>query len=370
VSGIRSFDPGDTDDLVFLNHDDPDLSAVEIAATAFANLLEGRTVQPLTPGQYLPLVALFGVAIGMVAFLLEPVAAALAVIVLGGAYLAFAYWRFVALGLWYPIMIPLFLQIPAAYTLAVIWKYLDAKKLELERAKELDALKSMLLSHVSHELKTPLTAIRAFVDNMTSGLTGELAGKQRDYLRRIRSNTDRLTRMIANLLDLSRIEAGTERLQLAPVRVCEVIRESASQLRLMADARGVALEVACDDSGLRAMLDADKFTQILTNLIENAIKFTAPGGRIDVVARRLDRERFEVSVIDNGEGIRPECLGRLFEPFYQPDHEGPRPELHESGLGLGLSIVKHLVDLHAGAITVRSEPGKGSEFRVVLPALG
>lgn len=366
VSDTKPYNLGDTHSTVFSRDDGLDLSGVEIAATAFGNLLEGREVRPLHPVSYVSTVALFGIAAGAICFLLGPLTAALVLAGMGGSYFFAAGWRFAEEGLWYPIVVPLTVQAPAAFVLAVTWKYLDARKIERAHAqlKELDRLKSMFLSHVSHELKTPLTSIRGFADNMMSGLTGELGPKQHDYLRRIRANTDRLTRMIANLLDVSRIESGIQQLERAPVSVCQLVQDGVAQLQLMAATKGVVLEVACPDPSLRALLDPDRFTQVLTNLVENAIKFTPAGGSVSVTASLRAPGQVEVIVADTGEGIPPEAIARLFEPFYQA---GRRPA--NQGLGLGLSIVRTLVDLHGGTITVRSELGKGSEFRVTLPAL-
>jgi signal transduction histidine kinase len=223
----------------------------------------------------------------------------------------------------------------------------------------------MFLSHVSHELKTPLTSIRGFVDNMTSGLTGDLGEKQRDYLMRIRANTDRLTRMIANLLNVSRIESGVQHLERMPVYLCDAVHECVMQLQLMAESRNIKLETHCPDTDLRVLADPDKLIEIITNLVDNAIKFTPQGGSITIDTRQQEPGKIVVSVTDTGEGIEPEDLDDLFKPFYQ----AKRTKAHTQGLGLGLSIVKHLVEMHDGSITVASEPGKGSQFRIELPEL-
>jgi signal transduction histidine kinase len=251
---------------------------------------------------------------------------------------------------------------------AVVWKYRDARKVEAahERLKEMDRLKSMFLSHVSHELKTPLTSIKGFVDNMLDGLTGELHSKQREYLDRVRANSDRLSRMISNLLDLSRIESGTHHLDRARLRLFDLAEEVTEQLRPIATAKHLTLGVVCPDPTLRVSGDRDKLIQVITNLVDNAIKFTPKGGQITVELGRKDPERVMMTVADTGEGIPAEAIAKLFEPFYQASRQAG---VHAKGLGLGLSIVKTLVELHGGTISVTSEVGKGSTFCILLPAI-
>jgi two-component system phosphate regulon sensor histidine kinase PhoR len=137
------------------------------------------------------------------------------------------------------------------------------------------------------------------------------------------------------------------------------------QLQLMAESRNIRLETHCPDTDLRVLADPDKLIEIITNLVDNAIKFTPQGGIITIDTRQQEPDKIVVSVTDTGEGIEPEDLDDLFKPFYQ----AKRTKAHTQGLGLGLSIVKHLVEMHDGSITVTSEPGKGSQFRIELPEL-
>lgn len=366
VSDIRSFTPGDTFRTIFTTDDGRDLSGVEIAATAFANLLDGRDLKPLAPVLSILLVAVFGLIAGITCYLLGPIMAALAVANLGALWLGVAYWWFVNAETWYPVITPLAVQIPVAYVGAVLWKYIDAQRLEVEHEhlKEINRIKSQFVSHVSHELKTPLTSIRGLVDNMTSGFAGEIGVKQRDYLNRIRANADRLTRMISDLLDVSRIESGALQLYRTQVNLCSLIQDCLAQFQVQVGTRGVSLEIACADRTTSVWLDHDRFTQVVINLVDNAIKHTPAGGSITVMVGREDPDRVFVTVTDTGEGIPPEYLDTLFEPFSRAS----RRQGYEKGLGLGLSIVKYLVDLHGGTISVTSEVGKGTGFRIVLPA--
>jgi signal transduction histidine kinase len=359
---------GDFYNTVFTQPDGRDLSGVEIAATAFANLMENMPVEPIGFGADMLTIVVFGIALGMICSLLGPLLAALCAVVISLLYLGFAAYQFTTAGIWLPVMIPIAVQAPFAFTVAVLWKYYEARKTEVahERLREVDRLKSLFLSQVSHELRAPLTSIQGFVENMLDGMTGELKGKQREYLHRMRENTERLTRMITNLLDLSRIESGTQRVDRVPWRLFELVEEVIRQFEPMAKAKRVTLELACEDPTLQILADHDKFVQILTNLVDNAIKFTPAGGQVAVSLARSYPNRAVLTVADSGVGIPAEAMDNLFEPFYQAPQGSAATA---KGLGLGLSIVKSLVEGHGGTISVTSELGRGSEFRILLPVL-
>lgn len=368
ASDIYPYQQGDTYHTVFSQPNGLDLSGVEIGATAFANMLEDFPVRPIDFRAALLTILLFGIAVGMLCFLLRPLLVLVCSVGLIIAFVSIAYYQFKIAGIWVPVMIPLGVQGPFAFVAAVSWKYFDTRKLEAahEQLKEVDRLKSMFLSHVSHELKTPLTSIKGFVDNMLDGLIGEVQGKQRDYLHRIRANTDRLARMIANLLDLSRMESGIHRLDRVQVRAFELVEEVMEQFRPMAAGKRMTLEMVCPDPTIQVLADPDKFVQVLINLVDNAIKYTPAGGKVTVAIMRRDPECVMMTVADTGEGIPAEALAKLFEPFYQASRQ---PGTHAKGLGLGLSIVKTLVELHGGTVSVTSEVGRGSEFCILMPAL-
>ena len=368
LSDIRPHEPGDTYRTVFSQSNGQDLSGVEIGATAFANLLESLPVQPMDLSAHLVNILIFGIVLGIICFFLRPMVAAACSLGLVALYASIAYHEFKIAGIWMPIVIPVFFQAPFAFFVAILWKYHDTKQLEIanQQLKEIDRLKSMFLSHVSHELRTPLTSIKGFVDNMLDGLTGELLGKQRDYLHRVRANTDRLARMITNLLDLSRIESGTQQIDRVPLRLFDVGEEVLEQFRLIAVSRQLTLEMICTDPTIQVLADRDKFIQVLTNLVDNAVKFTPAGGKITVAVRHRDKETVMMTITDTGEGIPAEAMAKLFEPFYQASRQ---PGVHAKGLGLGLSIIKTLVELHGGKISVTSEVGKGTEFCILMPAI-
>jgi signal transduction histidine kinase/ActR/RegA family two-component response regulator len=233
-----------------------------------------------------------------------------------------------------------------------------------ERLRELDRLKSEFLAHVSHELRTPLTSIKGYAENMLDGLGGRLSEKQEHYLTRIRSNGVRLERMISDLLDRSRIESGKIELALAEVALPAVAAEVVEQLRVLAENKRQRLQLECSAPDVTVWADADRLSQILTNLLDNAIKYTPEQGTVTVRIARESSHTTNVSVIDTGEGIPPDALPKLFDRFFRISRLRSSPV---KGLGLGLSIVKDLVELHGGTIAVRSEEGKGTEFTVTLP---
>jgi len=231
-----------------------------------------------------------------------------------------------------------------------------------ERLKELDRLKNDFVSNVSHDLRTPLTSIKGYVDNMLDGIGGALNDRQVRNLQRIRSNADRLSKLVNDILDLSRIEAGRLEIASTQVSVAEIGRDVAEGLRQMASEKGVALGVVEGDEGGVAFADPGRVHQILTNLVGNAIKFTSARGKVEVGAAP-DGAFVRVWVRDTGKGIPPEELGRVFDKFHQV---GGSSEA-QRGAGLGLSIVKALVELHGGRIWAESEVGKGSTFWFTLP---
>jgi signal transduction histidine kinase/HAMP domain-containing protein len=234
------------------------------------------------------------------------------------------------------------------------------------KLQELDQLKSAFVSIVSHELRTPMTSVKGLVENMLDGLTGELTDRQTFYLTRVRANVDRLTRMINDLLDISRIEAG--RMDLIPVSLFmpELIKEVIENLQGLAAERGVSLTMVPAQGVPQIRGDRDKIGQVLTNLVHNAIKFTPPAGNVSISVGKKGDQFVEVCVSDTGCGIPHADLQTIFERFYRSPL-GP----HESrGAGLGLAITKNLVDLHGGQIWAESTEEKGSKFFFTLPVAG
>lgn len=233
---------------------------------------------------------------------------------------------------------------------------------ELEQA---DRVRSQFLSLVSHELKTPLTSIKGFLQNLLDGLTGPLNEKQQRYLSRMLDNSDRLIRMIEALLDRTRIQSG--RLDLTPseIDLGHCVADALDQLRLLAQAKQQTLETVTPAAPLMVWADRDRLIQIVTNLAQNAVKFTPEGGTIIVTVRQENQTLAGVSVRDTGPGIPAEFLDQIFDPFFR----AKQVRSGVKGLGLGLSIVRTLVELQGGTITARSEPGQGAELSFTIPLL-
>lgn len=234
-----------------------------------------------------------------------------------------------------------------------------------ERLQELDRLKSSFVSIVSHELRTPMTSIKGLVENMLDGLVGNLNDRQSFYLERMKYNIERLTRMINDLLDLSRIEAGRMDLHQSAVNMGSLVREVVETLQPMAQERSLILEAHIPAPIGFIQGDRDKLIQIFTNLINNALKFTESSGTVTVEVKQRDDGMLQTCIIDNGCGIPLEEQQTIFERFYR----GQSSEMKSRGAGLGLAITKSLVELHGGSIWVESTLGEGSRFCVILPVI-
>jgi PAS domain S-box-containing protein len=240
----------------------------------------------------------------------------------------------------------------------------EAKRYE-NRLRQLDRMKSDFVSNVSHELRTPLTAIKGSVDNMLDGITGALNEKQTRYLDRIKSNADRLGRLINELLDLSRIESGKIDLIHANLPVVSLAKEVAEVLRPVAAEKLISLEVSHNGDEVYAWADRDKITQVLVNVVGNAVKFTPSNGRVTITVDRRNEASVTLSVQDTGPGIPPDEVGKIFDKFYQVAKVNKEKT---KGAGLGLAISKALVEMHGGQLWIESELGKGSIFSFSIPA--
>lgn len=230
--------------------------------------------------------------------------------------------------------------------------------------RELDRLKSRFVSMVSHELRTPLTSVQGYTEMLKAGIYGALSEKQTQALDRILINTRQLIGIVNDLLDQARIEAG--QLALHPVSLSprELLTNVHSTMEPLANKNGLQLTASCDENLPQKLIgDQQRLQQILINLINNAIKFT-PDGVVNIHFYRSDPQRWIMQISDTGRGIPEDALDYIFEPFRQVD--GSITRSHK-GIGLGLSIVKQLVELMEGDITVESKIGEGSTFRINLP---
>jgi signal transduction histidine kinase len=239
--------------------------------------------------------------------------------------------------------------------------HLAAANLEL---LELDKLRSAVLSNVSHELRTPLTGILGSAQNLRDGLAGRLTVQQQEYVQMIEHDSDRLIRVVSELLEWGRLQAGQIQVRRAPVAVQPLLDDVFMLLRPVAQRKGVALEQAPCEPSLQTEADADKLKQIVINLVDNAVKFSPPDSRV-CVRTSFDRKELRIDVEDQGQGVAAEDAPHIFERFYRGGMAGTAP-----GSGLGLAIARNLARLHGGDISLKSQPGLGSTFTLNLPAAG
>jgi two-component system phosphate regulon sensor histidine kinase PhoR len=228
--------------------------------------------------------------------------------------------------------------------------------------RRLESLRRDFVANVSHELKTPLSSIKAYTETLRNGAMNDPETSQR-FLARIEEQSDRLHHLIMDMLMLARIESDQQVFEIVAVDVADVVNSCFETRRPAADAKHIELKVPADQPAGRVRADHEGLREILDNLIDNAIKYTPDGGTV-TVSWQCDNSQCRISVEDTGIGIKSEDLRRVFERFYRVDKARSR-EL--GGTGLGLAIVKHLAQSFGGKIAVRSEPGKGSTFTVELP---
>ncbi|MDX6713104.1 MAG: two-component system, OmpR family, phosphate regulon sensor histidine kinase PhoR [Blastocatellia bacterium] len=231
---------------------------------------------------------------------------------------------------------------------------------DITRIERLERVRQEFLSNVSHELRTPLTAILAFVETLEDGALEDPENNRR-FLGIIRKNAERMRNLIDDILDLSAIEGGNVFVESAPVRLREMVQEISTALSSRATDRGVTIINEVDNSTV-VFADPRRLEQMLTNLIDNGLKFNKQGGTVTVRHNLLDKDR--ILITDTGDGIDHEHAVRIFERFYRIDRARSRDM---GGTGLGLAIVKHLARLHGGEVSVQSTIGEGSTFIIDLP---
>lgn len=248
----------------------------------------------------------------------------------------------------------------------------------IENARLLQALqdanrsKTEFVSFVSHELKNPMTSIRGYTDLLRSGQVGPLNDMQEQFLSTVRSNVDRMTRLVSDLADVARIEAGNLRLDMEPTSVVSVVEETLRGLQAQIEAKGQTLQIAVEDDLPEIYADHTRMVQVLTNLLSNAHKYTPEGGRIEVGASLEAPGNGDASarqavvhhwVRDTGIGMSPEELEQLFTKFFRTQQAKDMAP----GTGLGLNITKSLVEQHGGRVWVETRMGAGSVFHFTIP---
>jgi PAS domain S-box-containing protein len=238
---------------------------------------------------------------------------------------------------------------------------------DVTREFEADRLKSEFISNVSHELRTPMTSIKGYADLLALGAAGQLSDQQKDFIGKIKSNADRLGILVDDLLNISRLDSGSERMQLDHVSIGRVLQNVIHSLQGRAEHEhkklNVTLDVAPDLPEIEA--DPNKITQVFTNIVDNAFNYTYADGAIVINARREDDAHILVTVKDTGIGIPDEFKDRIWERFGR--YEEHALVMDVAGTGLGLPIVKTLVEMHQGRVWFESEQGKGTTFFVSLP---
>lgn len=235
--------------------------------------------------------------------------------------------------------------------------------MDVTQVHALERVRRDFVANLSHELKTPLTAIRGFAETLLEGSVEEEAERQR-FLRIIREHAVRLARLTDDLLRLARIEAGKMEVETLPVRIAEVLGLVLDSARVKAGQR--TLRLAGDPDGVVISTDPNLLTEILQNLVDNAVQYTAEDGAVEIRGRAL-REEVRISVKDNGVGIPKAHQARIFERFYRVD---PARSRAVGGTGLGLTIARHTAERLGGRIALKSTPGRGSVFTLSLPRDG
>lgn len=238
--------------------------------------------------------------------------------------------------------------------------------LDLSEQEQIGQMRRDFVANVSHELRTPLTALLGFIETLR-GPAREDAGARDRFLSIMAREAERMNRLVRDLLHLSRVEAQERVRPTDPLDLAAAVRTAVAALRPMAEEAGVAIEVTGADQALEVPADPDQITQVLNNLIENAVKYGGAGGRVQVSLGRGQGPKgsmARIEVRDFGEGIDQIHLGRLTERFYRVDGHRSR---EKGGTGLGLAIVKHIVNRHRGRLSIESRPGQGSTFTILLP---
>jgi two-component system phosphate regulon sensor histidine kinase PhoR len=230
---------------------------------------------------------------------------------------------------------------------------------DLTEVRRLDSMRRDFISNVSHELRTPLAGIRAAAETLQEGAIDDRPAAI-EFMGHIQHETDRLTQMVEELLELSRIESGAAPLRFIQLDAAALVGAAVKRFRQQAERAGLTIALDAPEAPLSIIGDAERLERALGNLIANAIKFTSPGGEI-IVRAQAEGDAVVISVHDTGIGIEPEQRARVFERFYKADKG------RGDGTGLGLAIVKHIVRAHEGSVSVESFPGRGSTFTMRLP---
>lgn len=242
-------------------------------------------------------------------------------------------------------------------------KFAEHKKLEIETLKVREAYRKEFMGNVSHELKTPLFTVQGYILTLLDGALKDKTVRKK-YLQRANKGVERLIYIVKDLDMITRLESGDLHLKIENFNIVELIQNSFDLLEMKSAKKNITLTFDISyDTPIMVRADRDRMQQVVTNLIVNSIKYGKKGGTTEVSIENLVQNKVIVRVTDNGEGIAKENIPRLFERFYRVDKSGSRKE---GGSGLGLSIVKHIIEAHNEKIYVESVHGVGSEFSFTL----
>jgi signal transduction histidine kinase len=265
------------------------------------------------------------------------------------------------------VVVGAFYQYRARFREFVLRYELDRSGRALEESNqklmELDQIKSRFFANISHELRTPLTLLLAPLETLLQRFSRSLDGDTRDMLVTMHSNGMRLLKLINDLLDLVRLESGRMEVKREPLEVAEFVKGLASAARQVANDKRLRLETFVDPAVGTVLADRDKLEKVVLNLLFNALKFTPAGGRVELRAEKRGEELM-LMVADTGMGISEKNLAHVFDRFWQADGSSKRKY---QGVGIGLALVKELVEIHGGKVMVQSQEGKGTTFTVTLP---
>jgi signal transduction histidine kinase len=234
---------------------------------------------------------------------------------------------------------------------------------DISMLKAMDQMKSDFVAMVSHELRAPLSSVEQQLSVILAGILGEVNNRQQEMLGRAKERTHALLALINDLLDLSKIEAGFVVQHKEPVQITEVLEKVVELLKPQAAAKNIALTLSLPEILPQVMMDRGNMEEVFINLVSNGIKYTPERGSVELFVR-VQGSHLCAEVADNGMGISSEDLPRVFDKFYRVKNAQTRKI---TGTGLGLPIVKRIVEAHLGTVEVESQPGNGSKFRVYLP---
>jgi two-component system phosphate regulon sensor histidine kinase PhoR len=235
-------------------------------------------------------------------------------------------------------------------------------KADIGEVKKLQKVRSEFLGNVSHELRTPIFAMQGFIETLLNGAIDD-SSVNRAFLEKTKANADRLNALLEDLINISQIESGEMKMSFRYFNVNEFLKGVVSDFQEMGQQKKITVSAAFSTtSDVMVLGDKGRLRQALNNLVDNAIKYSAPGGEV-VVSSEASGGTVRVSIADTGVGMAAEHLPRIFERFYRVDKDRSR---EVGGTGLGLAIVKHIIEAHGSIIEVRSEPGKGSAFSFTL----